>query len=313
MHGHGCEECKKEKIRLKRQKTTEEYIKELKNINPHIKVLEKYIDNRTAILHKCEKHNIQWRPTPLTVLRGYGCNICVAERMRERFIKTHEQYVQEVKKINNNIIVIEEYSGANIPILHKCLLDDYEWKAEPSNILSLKGCPKCAGNIRKTHDEYVFALMNVNPDIEVVGEYVNRNTPIMHRCKIDGNEWMATPSNTLYGKSCPVCKETHGERLIRQYLEKNIIKYEFQKNFDDCKDINALPFDFYLPDYNIAIEYDGRQHFEPIEYFGGQKAFEYTQKHDNIKNEYCKNNNIKLLRIPYFKNVEEELNNFLFI
>ena len=63
------------------------------------------------------------------------------------------------------------------------------------------------------------------------------------------------------------------------------------------------------------IEYDGEQHFRPIEYFGGQKKFELQQKHDTIKNEYCKNNGIPLLRIPYFKydNIEEELNNFLFI
>ena len=76
---------------------------------------------------------------------------------------------------------------------------------------------------------------------------------------------------------------------------------------------NQLPFDFYLPKYNSCIEFDGIQHYEPVEHFGGQESYDYTVKHDKIKNEYCKNNGILLLRIPYYKNVEEELNNFLFI
>lgn len=70
---------------------------------------------------------------------------------------------------------------------------------------------------------------------------------------------------------------------------------------------------FYLTDYNLAIEYQGEQHYRPIDYFGGKEKFEVQQKRDNIKRDYCKNNNINLLEIPYYKNVEEELNNFLFI
>lgn len=61
------------------------------------------------------------------------------------------------------------------------------------------------------------------------------------------------------------------------------------------------------------MEYDDRQHFEPIEHFGGVEAFNRTVKHDKMKNKYCVDNGISLLRIPYYKNVEEELNNFLFI
>lgn len=114
---------------------------------------------------------------------------------------------------------------------------------------------------------------------------------------------------------CPQCNESKGEKKIRLWLEKNNIPYKKQEKFDNCRDIKPLPFDFYLPTFNIAIEYDGRQHFEPIEFFGGQEYFESVKMHDGLKNEYCKNNGIPLLRIPYFKfdNIEEELNNFLFI
>ena len=101
--------------------------------------------------------------------------------------------------------------------------------------------------------------------------------------------------------------------MIRQWLINNGIEYEYQKSFADCRDKRSLPFDFYLPEYNVCIEYDGKQHYESIEYFGGEESFAYTQRHDEIKNQYCADNNIKLLRIPYFANVEEELNKFLFI
>ena len=68
-----------------------------------------------------------------------------------------------------------------------------------------------------------------------------------------------------------------------------------------------LPFDFYLPQYNLIIEYDGEQHFKPISVFGGEDAFWTTVTHDAIKNQYCEDNDIDLLRIPYweFDNIEK--------
>ena len=80
------------------------------------------------------------------------------------------------------------------------------------------------------------------------------------------------------------------------------IKFLPQYSFDDCKHIYVLHFDFaiFKDDKIIGlIEYDGRQHFEPIEFFGGEKGFEQTKKRDEIKNAYCKINNIPLLRLPY--------------
>jgi very-short-patch-repair endonuclease len=188
----------------------------------------------------------------------------------------------------------------------------------PASALQGCGCLLCCkekiGNSnRKSHQQYIDELKLINPNIAPIEEYKDALTPILHKCLVCGKEWYVTPANALWGYGCPQCNESHGERQVRLWLEKNNISYEFQMKFEDCKDINPLPFDFYLPNYNIAIEYDGKQHFEPIEYFGGIISFERTVKHDNIKNEYCKNNGILLLRIPYFKNVEEELNNFLFI
>lgn len=180
------------------------------------------------------------------------------------------------------------------------------------------GCPECGKEkirkqLIKTHDQYINELKDVNPNMTVIETYKGANTSILHKCLIDGNEWYSTPKNILSGNGCPQCNESKGERKIRLWLDNHNIVYEAQKSFNDCRDIRPLPFDFYLLNKRTAIEFDGEQHFKPIEHFGGVKAYELRIKHDNIKNEYCKNNGISLLRIPYFKNVEEELNNFLFI
>ena len=107
--------------------------------------------------------------------------------------------------------------------------------------------------------------------------------------------------NWLNGKRCPHCSRSLGEEEIVKFLNKIKINYIEQYKFNDCKFKDLLPFDFYLPDYNCCIEYDGNQHFEVIEWFGGLDKFIDTKIRDTIKNEYCKKNNIKLIRIPYWK------------
>lgn len=318
LGGSGCCECMKEKIGFANRKTHEQYVNEVKEINPNIVVLGQYLGVDIPTLHKCLIHDIEWMPRPVTVLNGGGCYECGIEKLREQKIKTNEQYINELKIINPYISPLEPYIGANIPILHKCLIDEYEWYLTPANALFGKGCPKCAGNIKKTHSEYVNEIAIINSNIEVVEEYINAYTPILHRCKIDGCEWRARPSDILGGKGCPQCKQSKGEKIVCLWLDSHNIKYIRQMPFDGCCDIKVLPFDFYLSELNICIEYDGIQHFEPVDFAGkgkewAESRFEYIQKHDEIKNEYCKNNNIQLLRIPYFKNIDEELNNFLFI
>ena len=96
-------------------------------------------------------------------------------------------------------------------------------------------------------------------------------------------------------------KTSIGEKLIKNFLDTNFITYEREKRFDDCKNKNPLPFDFYLPDYNLCIEYDGELHFKSPEIFGGLERLKSTKKNDRIKNKWCKDNNIRLLRINYLK------------
>ena len=320
LSGKGCELCKKEKFRKSMCKTHEQYVEELNIKLPHISVIDRYIDKSTPIMHYCSKHDVFWSATPDNVLHHLGCKLCKGEAIGDKLRKTHSEYVEELSIVNPNIEVIGEYIGANIPILHRCKLDQHEWLTTPANMLFGRGCPECKLRLLsrmfvKSHEEYVAQLLISNPDLEVIEQYINAKTPILHKCKRDGHEWRIAPANVLSGQGCPQCQESTNERKIRNWLMAHNIEYEYQQSFADCADKKPLPFDFYIASYNLCIEYDGRQHFEPVDFAGkgkewALKQLAITQKHDQIKTQYCQDNNINLLRIPYFKNTEDELQLF---
>ena len=296
-----------------KKRTHNEYVLLVETINPNIEVIGEYINNRTSILHKCKIDGYIWPAIPYSILSSKGCPMCAGNAKR-----THKQYIEDLFLVNPHIEPIEEYINTDTNILHQCKICDHIWSIKPNHTLSGHGCPMCgfknsANNNRKLQEEYVQELSFINPDIEVVGEYINYITPLLHRCKKCGNEWDAKPCHTMRGHGCSVCNESHGERKISQWLDSNNIKYIPQHRFYDCKDKYTLPFDFYIPKYNLCIEYDGRQHFEPINWFGGEESLKITQYHDEIKNNYCKDNHIILIRIAYNQNIEEELNKFLLI
>jgi hypothetical protein len=109
-------------------------------------------------------------------------------------------------------------------------------------------------------------------------------------------------------------KVKKNELYFNPILQKYNVKYYVQHRFDDCKYKRVLPFDFYLPDYNVCIEFQGRQHYEAVDYFGGELALKETQKRDNIKKQYCLQHNIGLMYISHFEfdNIENILYDFLF-
>lgn len=108
-------------------------------------------------------------------------------------------------------------------------------------------------------------------------------------------------------------RTSQAEVYITNYLQSNAIAYINECSFEDCIGEKGwkLRFDFFIPSYNIAIECDGIQHFKPIEFFGGEERFSRTQSNDKIKDEYCLQNNITLVRFPYYmttNEMEEQMN-----
>ena len=155
----------------------------------------------------------------------------------------------------------------------------------------------------KHGDIYDYSLVN----------YINYYTKVKIVC-IEHDVFEQTPGNHLRGFGCPLCFKSRGENLLFGLFKKYNIEFETQKTFNGCKNIRCLLFDFYLPMYNICIEFDGRQHFESIEYWGGDEKLIYTKNNDKIKTKYCLENNIILIRIKYditFKNMEEIVENII--
>lgn len=129
--------------------------------------------------------------------------------------KTHEEYTAQIAVIHPNIEVVGHYVNARTPIEHKCLIEScgYTWFGIPDTVLSGAGCKQCSVNKRaslrrRTHDQYVEAVAKRNHNIEVIEQYVNSDTAIMHRCKIDGYEWKATPYHILNDTGCPLCSNS---------------------------------------------------------------------------------------------------------
>ena len=126
--------------------------------------------------------------------------------------------------------------------------------------------------------------------------YINVNSQIDIICPYHGLN-INTAYKILQGFGCVECSK--GEKEIAKYLDKNNISYYRQHKFEDCRNIHQLPFDFYIPSIRTIIEFDGKQHYEPMSHFGGIEAYERLQINDNIKNEYCEDNYIDLVRIKY--------------
>lgn len=125
-----------------------------------------------------------------------------------------------------------------------------------------------------------------------------------------GETFYSTYSSFIFGgkNRCDICsgKMSSYEIKVMNWLNKNKIKFIQQKRYDDCRNIIPLPFDFYIEKYNILIEVDGQGHFNPVRYNGisekdATETFNRTKNNDSIKNKYCINNNIQLIRIPYYE------------
>ena len=144
--------------------------------------------------------------------------------------------------------------------------------------------------------------------------------PLEKKVKIKCNKcnqyFWQTPSKHLSGQGCPQCVISKGEVKIKDWLIQNKITFIKQCFFNDCKYKARLPFDFYLPDYNICIEFQGQQHYTPVRFAKSQtlkeaeEALRINKIRDGIKKEYCKKNDIILLEIKYDENIKEKLENF---
>lgn len=217
-----------------------------------------------------------------------------------------------------------KYMGNDKKLLFRCLetecnmIFDTTWDELYS---SNRGCQYCSG--KRVSNKNRLSLLY--PNISEEWDY-NSNEGNPEDFSYGSHEkkfWICPIGHPVYKASildrtskksgCPDCSSPRGEDSISYLLTSwgFVCQEDFipQAKFKDCRSIRILPFDFYLPKYNLCIEFHGGQHYFPVEFFGGEKAFKEQKKRDKIKVKYCRDNNIPLLVIPYweFDNIEEIL------
>lgn len=252
-----------------------------------------------------------------------ACSHCAcAKRHDITFEEDRNIHFDKLKNILSEngyslITTIDEYTSVKMTVKYICPKHG-EQTGLLDNIVHGHFCNACgneASSLKQSllPDQVETYINSVNGNTLLnKDEYINArviNLKILCRC---GNIFVTSYNNYACGSKnknrCDICTKniSAGEYRISNFLDENYINYIAEYRFMDCRDIKPLPFDFYLPEYNCCIEFDGEQHFRAA---FGQEAFESTQIHDKIKNEYCSNNCIKLIRIPYteINNIESIL------
>lgn len=274
--------------------------------NTFLKRIDNYQNAKTKIKFKCliETCNYIWETLPHNALnRRKKCPRCIHISL----MGTNEKIDQRLR--NRNIKRIDNYVNNKTKINFQCLVEKcgYIWKARPDNVLN-KGssCAKCGGTAPLNNAIIDSRLSNRN--IKRINDYISIHTKINFQCLNENCRymWGAQPNNIvgLQQQGCPKCSTNKNEKLINKILNKNYIKnnYHFNIKNIDKNASNSYMVDFYIYSLNLIIEYNGRQHYEPV-IFGNytyDKAKEnliIQQARDEYIRQFCKNNNITLIEI----------------
>lgn len=270
-----------------------------------MKWIEKTYQKQLWVLIKCPNKNheeywVNWN----AFKRGNRCKLCYYEKNNKTMWNKNK--VKEFYNSHNlNIVNINDFKSVDKSIL---CIDKNGFKVFAS-IINLKG-----GRTPSPFQYNKYALDNIKlycklyrSDYEIISDkydkiktqylwrYIGNNLP-----KNINPIFKQTADGFING-GCghPYFSRSQGNRYFENELIKNNINYIREKKFKGCKDKILLRFDFYIPNINQIIEIDGLQHSQVIDYFGGKEGYEDRIRKDNIKNNYCRDNNIKIIRIPY--------------
>jgi hypothetical protein len=321
LKSKGCKKCMLKKYSLYKTKTHQEFCEDVKRIyGDEYLVIGRYIDAST---HIKLRHNIcdyEWDSIPNNFLRGKKCPKCQHIIGGSKNRGTTEEFKQIVYDLTNcEYEVVGEYTYSRHKIKIKHTVCGNVFLMYPYSFITGQRCPKCFGNFVKTQEQFEKEMYNIYGTQYIVkGKYINEKTPIKFLHTICNKESSLVPDKVLNQRqSCRYCyTKSVGERTIRKYLNEKQIDFKEQYYFKDLLGNKGryLRFDFCIFDSNrnirFLIEYDGKYHYEPLR---GVRLLKLQQEYDKRKQDYCKVNNIQLIRIPYweFKNIYKILGNLL--
>jgi len=323
----GCPKCKHKEAGKKLRLTKEGFLASCGKFESDIIMVGDYNGFQVKTQFHCNDCGYDWETTPYLIRKFKTCPNCTGNRKL-----THDEYVERVNKTHSDKYeVLSEYKSLSKKIKIKHISCGYIFETDALNFIGTGkkkacNCPKCShGSVLRTTDEFKELLYKKDPSYTVIGEYTGnlKKIEIKHSCGTIINK---APYYILNRELlCPKCDRKRirmslGERRVYDYLTENNIHFISQYKISECKDIKPLPFDFaILDDTNnliSLIEYDGSIHFKYST--NKNSTFNYENflrivAHDNIKNKYCYDNNIPLLRIKYteFKNISSILDSFL--
>jgi very-short-patch-repair endonuclease len=268
-----------------------------------------YVDSRTKIRIICPIHG-PFCQIPNNHLRGRGCLECSGHRK-----STTEEFIKKAREVHGNKYDYSkvEYKNAFAKVCIVCLCLGHEpfWQT-PNNHLRGRRCPKCMEK-RSTTEEFIKRAREVYGDQYDYSEvkYVNSYTKVRINCPEHG-EFCQTPDNHLKGRGCSQCNQSKLEQAVQKKLKDGGVRFTYNEyNFDWLKLKKKLQLDFYLPDYNVAIECQGEQHFVKYRYEQDEIKLDMRQKRDKLKKNLCEEHGVKLYYINYNDNIEEKMNEIL--
>lgn len=297
LQGHGCPKCSGHS-----SCNSKEFIEKARSIHgdKFIYDLVDYKNTQTKVLILCPKHG-PFSQTPSKHLQGNGCPKCIGRH------KTTVEFIEEAQKIHNGVYNYDlvDYKGSTKKVTIVCPLHG-PFKQIAIGHLSGKGCPKCGKSDPIDKEEFLKRAKEKYGDKFdfSLADYKKYTTSITITCPLHGN-FKITPINFLQSyNGCPECsyKCSILEDRARKNFKKSNIQFLEQAKFDWMKFKRELSLDFYLPDYSIAIECQGVQHFKPVEKYNGEKGYMATLKRDKHKFDICKAHGINIL---YFANSQD--------
>lgn len=297
---------------MSKTKTTEEFINDSIKVHGNLYDYTKvnYIGNKKKVDIICKIHGI-FKQTPSNHLSGHMCIFCAGLNK-----KTTYEFIKEANEIHSTLYDYSkvEYISNKHDVEIICNKHGI-FKQNPITHLNGSICPQCNNDIRRKSNHYFInesKVIHHNRYDYSKCNYVGSRIKVDIICNKHGI-FSQNPRLHLEGKGCPTCKQSKGEIFIENFLKENKIEFDRQKRFKDCKLIYKLSFDFYISEQNICIEYNGRQHYQEVRIFGGKSGFEIQQIRDDIKQNYCKINNIILFIVKYDDDINIRLNELITI
>jgi lipid-A-disaccharide synthase-like uncharacterized protein len=270
-----------------------------------------YLGNTKKVKILCRKHGVFEISPNSHIINKTGCSKCSSNRKitTAEFINISKEKYSEYNFSYEKTDYFNQKSSVTITCQKH---GDFTVLAN-LHLYGNSHCNLCSSRIIWNFDYFQSESNKVHRNKYKYDRdsFKNSTTKTLIFCESHGEFWQSPELHLKRKSGCPVCRTSKGESTISNLLEKLKIEYIPQKIFDGCKHISDLKFDFYIPQLNICIEFNGRQHYESVKAFGGDTEFEKIKLRDSIKEKWCLDNDTNLVVIKYTDNIEEKIKEFL--